>query len=667
MATTQEKWQEIANRGLQDRFDPTTRAKFDEAVKRGLITLPSGQQPQQEPQVDLQQQTLDELNADVGAVESTFIGMGRGLSDIGRAVGLVDEEDEFIKQSFTGLEEQRPISQTIGRAVGQSLPFLAPGVGIGGIASMPLRIAAGAGLGGVEGAAIAEGTGKGGVIESAGVGGLIGGASEALFPIISRLGRALVKRVKGKAPSNIFNSKGNPTKALEEAMEKSGITLDDLNQQAQAQLLKQPGEVLPEQAARAAQFEQLGLTPTKAQITRDAADFQAQQEAAKTSGRVRGALETQEGLLTNRFDESIAGTGGQAVTSGSPVVDKVVNLSTELDNQISDLYKAAREAAPTAKNVKMDKLAESLRANAPSNTITGGLIDGIKGELQQRGIMNDKFKIVGKVGVETSEEVRKVMNSFHNSTTDFGRQKLRDFKAALDDDVLSAAGSDFFKQGRSAKASFEKKLSNARVSKFDSRKANLVRDVLENKINPDTFVNDVVNSKKWRASDLKELKQFTTEGGKDLAPWNDLRAETLDSIKNAAFKGAEDAAGNKALSRDGLQRALNKIGTEKLKVLFEPEELKFLRDVMNVSKLREPVRGTALGKGPSAQAIQSLENRVRNLPLVGSIIDFIDFDSAGRAVIKSNPTKQIRPRTNLEKVIPGAFTVPAVAAQENRE
>jgi hypothetical protein len=37
---SQAKMQEIANRGLQDRFDPSTRAKFDEAVKRGLITLP---------------------------------------------------------------------------------------------------------------------------------------------------------------------------------------------------------------------------------------------------------------------------------------------------------------------------------------------------------------------------------------------------------------------------------------------------------------------------------------------------------------------------------------------------------------------------------------------------------------------------------------------------
>lgn len=43
MSTTREKWQEIANRGLQDKFDPETRAKFDEAVNRGLITLPDQQ------------------------------------------------------------------------------------------------------------------------------------------------------------------------------------------------------------------------------------------------------------------------------------------------------------------------------------------------------------------------------------------------------------------------------------------------------------------------------------------------------------------------------------------------------------------------------------------------------------------------------------------------
>jgi len=49
MATKQEKWQEIANRGLQDKFDPATRAKFDEAVKRGLILVRTPQQDEQAP------------------------------------------------------------------------------------------------------------------------------------------------------------------------------------------------------------------------------------------------------------------------------------------------------------------------------------------------------------------------------------------------------------------------------------------------------------------------------------------------------------------------------------------------------------------------------------------------------------------------------------------
>jgi hypothetical protein len=52
MATKQEKWQEIANRGLQGQFDPQTRAKFDEAVRRGLITIeeqPQPAQPQTQP------------------------------------------------------------------------------------------------------------------------------------------------------------------------------------------------------------------------------------------------------------------------------------------------------------------------------------------------------------------------------------------------------------------------------------------------------------------------------------------------------------------------------------------------------------------------------------------------------------------------------------------
>lgn len=624
-----------------------------------------------------QEKNLQQLSQETGPLAATNIAIGRGLTDIGRAVGIADQEDPVVQQGFKSLAEINPGSQPIGRAIGQSLPFLPAGVAVGGIPLLAPRIAAGAAVGGLEGAAIATGTGEGSALESAGIGGVIAGTAEALFPILGRLGGALVRKITGKTPSAVFDARGNPTKALEDALDSSGLTLDDLNQQAQELLLKQPANVDPAQAARAAQFEQLRITPLRAQITRDAADFQAQQEAAKTSNRVRGALEGQEGLLVNRFDEAVTGTGGQAVTSGSPVTDKVINLSTALDNEISALYKQADKLAPGVQNINLIKLIKVLDKNRSSNRATNGLIDAINGELRNRGIVSQTTTgitasgLVRKtqrsknlINVQQAESIRKVINSFFDSTTNFGRQKIREFKNAIDEDVLSTAGKDLFNEARTAKASFEQRLRSAKVSKFDSRKTNLVRDVLENKINPDTFVTDVVTSKKWRASDLKELKEFTTEGGIDNAPWDDLRAETLDFIKSQSFIGPEDAAGNKALSRSALQRTMKKIGVDKLKVLFDPKELKFLRDMLNISKLREPVRGTALGKGPSAQAIKSLEDRVRNLPLLGSLIDFVDFDAQGRAVIRSNPNRVIRQRTNLEKIIPGAISVPLIAAEQ---
>lgn len=44
--STRQRWQEIANRGLQDKFGPKTRARFNEAVRRGFITLPEERQQQ---------------------------------------------------------------------------------------------------------------------------------------------------------------------------------------------------------------------------------------------------------------------------------------------------------------------------------------------------------------------------------------------------------------------------------------------------------------------------------------------------------------------------------------------------------------------------------------------------------------------------------------------
>ncbi len=67
------------------------------------------------------------------------------------------------------------------------------------------------------------------------------------------------------------------------------------------------------------------------------------------------------------------------------------------------------------------------------------------------------------------------------------------------------------------------------------------------------------------------------------------------------------------MTRAGLESVLKRIGMDKLKVIFNKEELSFIKDVMNLSKIIEPIGGRALGSGPSGQAIKQLENTVRGL------------------------------------------------------
>lgn len=457
------------------------------------------------------------------------------------------------------------------------------------------------------------------------------------------------------------------TDDVEQTLARADINIDDLSDQNVTKIQAAIKEDLTAQAERAEFLREQGIEPTKAQITRDAADFIEQQEVAKTSGKVRQALEGQEALIVNKFDESIAGTGGQPVTSGSTVTDTITNRSTVLDNEISDLYKAARDRAPGEKNVRMTELASLLKQKAPSNEAAKGLINSIKGDLQARGILDEKFKVTGRVDVDTAEEVRKSINAHFDSTSDLGRGLMREFKEALDADTLKAAGEDIFNQARKAKAKFEADLNRAKVSKFDKRKTSLVRDVLENKVDPDKLAEQIVSGSKYRTEDLNQLKTYLTKTGTPdqrkagVNAWNDLKAQTLNSIKEKAFIGPEDAAGNRALSRAALETSMKRIGEAKLNTLFDKKEKKFLDDILRVSKLREPVRGTALGRGPSAQAIERLNEKLDKIPLIGDLIKSIQLDRKGKVVLTGKPKKSPKVQV-LEGKAPGLATAATISS-----
>jgi hypothetical protein len=131
-----------------------------------------------------------------------------------------------------------------------------------------------------------------------------------------------------------------------------------------------------------------------------------------------------------------------------------------------------------------------------------------------------------------------------------------------------------------------------------------------------------VASRGYFASDLRALRNYIVGRGKNINPegaaaWADLRAETLNFLRTESFGGPLGELGNQTLTRNRLESAVKKIGMDKLKEIFNESELKFIKDVIQLAKVMEPVSGTALGKGPSAQglpdAVKQLEGVIKGM------------------------------------------------------
>lgn len=607
-----------------------------------------------------------EILEDISGPEAFLIGMGRGFSTVGKGVGLLDDSMESENQAFRNLEEISGAASA-GEVLGEAAPFVPLALASGGVvpvtAGTLAKAAPAVAVGALEGGILTSGQGEEGaeILKGAVTGGGAAGAIDLALPVIGRIGRKIVNKVTGKTPSNVVTPDGAPTSELIDAMDEIGITYDDVLEEAGIP----KGSLDPKALSRKTFLESQGLQPTQAQITRDAADFQNQQEIAKTSGRVRDALEEQEMILSTRFDNLVKGSKGDIATETNPIIDAVTDKATVLDKEITELYGAAREAAKGEKNIRASGLRDKLRDLAPSNRRAGGNIESVVGDLQSKGVLDKDMKVVGKIDVETAEDVRKLMNELYDPQNPFGNMKLKELKDALDEDVFKAAGEDVFKQARKAKSEFEKGLSRAKISKFDSRNKNIVRDILENKIDPDQLTDKVVFGKSWRKEDLQEVKDYITDSDAGSQAFNDLRADVLQEIKEKSFIGPMDGDGFKALSRDKLEKTLKNIGKGKLDVLFSPEEVKQLQALLQIAKLREPVRGTALGRGPSAQAVDKIVSTFDKGGIINDIIRIATLDKDGKAVLKASAAiKDITPASPIRTATAAGGAALAIPEQE---
>ena len=590
------------------------------------------------------------------------------LDTILQTTPFYELESEADKAAYQQLAKIRPATQ-VGEVVAEVVPALASG----GVASMGRtlggRIAGQSAAGATELGVMEAGAG-GDVTDIAGaaaLGGVLGGLAE---PVAAGVRRTF-QWARGKPASLLLKPNGQPTPDFQRALDENGVSFDDFKQavpdlnleQRPRQVVDVPaGSQADDMAAefdlekavstvsetpvnrmdvagnkrRLEAFQRLGLTPTEAQRTRSATLFKQQQDLYKEGDtEVRGAIEAQDEALYRRLGEETEKARSGAQVRDNPI-DVVVGRTQKADQAIMEAYEEAVAKAPKEPTVITDNLDKMIKQFQGENEFSGGVVRAIKERMKQMGILDkrgdiaktrrsDPFLLSGspyeknRITVVQAEKLRQYMNDLYADSQGRGRHLITEMKKSLDDDVINAVGKDIFKDAREQFFALEKGLKKARLNKWDRNKVSLVRDILENKVAPEDLFKQVTGARsRYKVSDLKDLKRYLMEGDNadainGLNAWNNLRADAMDHIRNLAFRGPQTQSGVQQISRVNVEKALRSIGNDKLKVLFNADELKFLRDLAEVSAYREPVPGTALGSGPSGEAIRQLGKQVEGM------------------------------------------------------
>ena len=377
------------------RLSPRTMLIMEELQKRGKIDMT---QPYQSGASEIRAaqraETFAEMAGDTGWLESLGISFGKGITDVGRGVGLMRDLDAATEEGMAALETEHPVATTIGEAAGQSAPFMIPGTGIARIASLPARALATGAVSAVEGGILADDWKTG-----AGVGGTLGFGLEMVMPVVGRMGRKLYQRITGKSLKGaVVDVAGNPTPEMVVALEKAGMTVDDLKDDALEFLQSQANGADMDQVARGAKFTQEGIPLTKGDITQD---FQQQAlenrlETSATSSAAETLREfrlTQSEAIKESLDNMFPNPVHREIT-GEKVKSVLEGRHKMLRTQKNDLYNefadnAATEgldAFPMLVNPVTDLLPDA-RKMRNLNRVSGGKIDEGMAILAEYGLV----------------------------------------------------------------------------------------------------------------------------------------------------------------------------------------------------------------------------------------------------------------------------------------
>lgn len=350
----------------------------------------------------------------------------------------------------------------------------------------------------------------------------------------------------------------------------------------------------PAAVERQARLESLPvpIRATRGQLTRDTAQLTNEGNLASTeAGRPLKAIRDAQSDAIVQNLEVLKGKVGGANSAQSPqqvglsVQDAALRAKLRLHEQkVRDLYKKAESSGELQGTVSAKPIVDVLE-NSPDLTHLGW-VDSWLNKVKARTVeTTDGITVesLRNLSLKELEDLRQgaVARAMNSGTEGYYAGKV--IRAI--DESTEGAGGTAYKAARAAR--------RQQALEFEDQAA--VRRLVENKSRTDraTALEDTWSQTVLGGSidDLAAVKRSLLTGGdaKTRAAgrqaWRDVRAQTIQYLIDESTKGSAPLPnGNPPVSAAGMQKAINKIGPEKMDSLFGPGTSRMIDRILRATK-----------------------------------------------------------------------------------
>ncbi len=592
---------------------------------------------------------LEAVSPAGSGMEAYFKGQRENVENINKQAEA-DYKDKWRRGEDIGFDFGRLAGNV---ASSYPLAALVPGMTA---ATLPTRMAAGAGAGAISGAMQPVNNGdfweekRNQVFGGAALGAVAVPVAEKAASVIGNIARKISARISPQQASGISDD-----------LAARGVDFSRLSKETQEGIIKDAdaalkagGKLDMDAVALKYQFDKLGIQPTLGQLNRNPMQYQFE----RNNAGIEGAGET----LSQRFNDqnrqlvdaitkmkNAVGGADDAYTGNVRVQSGLRAMDDARSANVTDLYTVAKNQPGRFTQLNPHRF---------TNDINDILDKELGGYALPSGLQNTINKIAkgdAPFGIQEAEQIKKMANQYWDKTGQDGARnfaigKLKDALnrevAATADDLMMSASNGAGNAARETALSFKIATKAARQQKNAIDKIPALKYAVNNDMPDPKFVEKFVINAKPR-----ELMNLRSQIRNDKETWQEIRGQVVEFLKTKATGGQLDEFAK--FSQSGFKNGLKTIGDARMKILFSPSEIEELNAIHKVAAaIQVQPAGSVVNNSGTSQAIANLMSRLSNVPYLKelAINPLMNYRMQSKVASALNP--------QASQIIPNASALP---------